>query len=79
MEFFDEVANFCRCKDRMDNASYEKGIDRIISEYDWRIIKEDSDIYRFGHPDYSLIKDNERKFKEIMKALKDKYGIKLEK
>ena len=71
LEFFDEIANFCKCKDRMDDVSYEKGIDKIISEYEWRILNA---LNPMGYPDYSLMRDNEERYLEMMKELKNSYG-----
>lgn len=74
--FFDEVANFCKCKDRMDGVSYEKGIDKIISEYEWRITNDLYQLNPMGYPDYSLMQENEERYEEAMEELKTKYGKK---
>lgn len=76
LEFFDEIANFCKCKDRMDDVSYEKGIDKIISEYEWRITNDLYQLNPMGYPDYSLMQENEERYKEAMQELKNKYGKK---
>ena len=74
--FFDEVANFCKCKDRMDDVSYEKGIDKIISEYEWRITNDLYQLNPMGYPDYSLMQENEERYEEAMAELKTKSGKK---
>ena len=76
LEFFDEVANFCKCKDRIDDASYEKGIDKIISEYEWRITNDLYQLNPMGYPDYSRMQENDERYEEAMQELKDKYGKK---
>lgn len=76
LEFFDEAANFGKCKGRMDDVSYEKGIDKIISEYEWRITNDLYQLNPMGYPDYSRMQENDERYEEAMQELKDKYGKK---
>jgi len=75
LNFFDEVANFCKCKGRIDDSSYEKGIDKIIKEYHTRILCDKCPPNAMEFPDYSLMQKNSERYVKIMETLAKKYGI----